>query len=147
VRAEFETLYGGARSNVTKHHGYANVVLSPSMFDVDAPTKNFLQMSERTDESYKGQKDKHNVLYKNDINYSPIANSVTKKLDLGIKIARRNDVLNVIKNNGKASIKDVKIVLKDINEKTIQRELLSLVKEGVLKKEGEKRWSTYKIAS
>jgi predicted HTH transcriptional regulator len=96
---------------------------------------------------YKGQKDNDNVLYKTDLNNRIFHSPVTKKLDIGIKIARRNDVLNVIKTNGTASIKDVKIVLKDINEKTIQRELLALVKEGVLKKEGEKRWSVYRIAS
>ena len=36
-------------------------------------------------------------------------------------------------------------MLKDVSEKTVQRELFALVKEGVLKKEGEKRWSVYKL--
>ena len=72
---------------------------------------------------------------------------LSRKGDIGIKIARRNDVLNVIKSKGRASIKDVVSLLKDISEKTVQRELLALVREGVLVKEGEKRWSTYRVAS
>jgi hypothetical protein len=31
-------------------------------------------------------------------------------------------------------------------EKTLQRELVSMVKDGVLKKLGEKRWSRYMLA-
>ena len=147
VRTSFDSLYGGARTNITTHPGYANVVLSSDMFEVPTPAKNFLKKSEEPSlVLYKGQKDNRDVLYKTNNNNGIFSTTVTKKLDLGIKIARRNDVLNVIKTNGTASIKDVKLVLKDINEKTIQRELLALVKEGVLKKEGEKRWSTYRIA-
>ena len=118
------------------------------MFDVPQPTEHFLTKPKEAEKvSSIGLKDNNNVLYKNDYKSNFISIPLTKKLDLGIKIARRNDVLNIIKNNGTASIKDVKNILKDINEKTIQRELLSLVKEGVLKKEGEKRWSVYRIAS
>jgi hypothetical protein len=40
-------------------------------------------------------------------------------------------------------VKDVSAVVKDCSEKTLQRELLALVAQGVLKKEGERRWSSY----
>ena len=43
-------------------------------------------------------------------------------------------------------IKDVSPLIKGCSEKTIQRELLSMVKSGILKKEGEKRWSKYSLA-
>lgn len=45
--------------------------------------------------------------------------------------------------NRKLSIKDFAQVITGCSEKTIQRELLELVEKGVLKKEGERRWSTY----
>ncbi len=45
--------------------------------------------------------------------------------------------------NRKLSIKDFAQVITGCSEKTIQRELLELVERGVLKKEGERRWSTY----
>jgi len=41
------------------------------------------------------------------------------------------------------SIKDISLAFTDISEKTIQRELNSLVAKGKLKKTGAKRWSRY----
>lgn len=43
------------------------------------------------------------------------------------------------------TVKDVTKVINDCSEKTLQRALISLVKRGVLKKDGERRWSTYKL--
>jgi len=42
-------------------------------------------------------------------------------------------------------VKDFAKVITDISEKTIQRELLDLVQRGVIKKEGERRWSRYSL--
>ena len=42
-------------------------------------------------------------------------------------------------------IKDIIGKIKDISEKTLQRELSALVAKGVLKKIGDKRWSRYVI--
>jgi hypothetical protein len=43
------------------------------------------------------------------------------------------------------SIKDISLSFTDCSEKTIQRELNSLVQKGQLKKTGAKRWSRYSI--
>lgn len=74
------------------------------------------------------------------------------------KKQRRDDVLEVIKQNGgNATITDIKNKasalptgpagevnsLATCSEKTLQRELISMVKDGVLRKEGSKRWSKY----
>jgi predicted HTH transcriptional regulator len=59
---------------------------------------------------------------------------------------RRERILSIIKDKGEATIKDVSSVITDCSEKTIQRELMSLISEGVLVKEGERRWSIYKLA-
>jgi|SRR3989344_1661528 len=56
---------------------------------------------------------------------------------------RRSLILGFLKSAKEASLRDFCVVIKDCSEKTIQRELVSLVYEGVLKKEGEKRWSRY----
>ncbi len=76
------------------------------------------------------------------------------KSDIGLRIARRNTILEIIKDKKDekghqtgVTIKDIVSLIKDVSEKTIQRELLSLVAQGVLKKEGDKRWSRYTIAS
>ena len=64
--------------------------------------------------------------------------------DIHIK-DRREAVLSVIKNKGKASIKDISTLIRGVSEKTIQRELSSLISAGMVKKEGERRWSVYSL--
>lgn len=61
------------------------------------------------------------------------------------KSERKQDVLKLMSETP-ISIKDVSIAMPEYSEKTIQRELLSLVRDGLLIKEGERRWSTYKKA-
>lgn len=60
---------------------------------------------------------------------------------------RRTTILSVVQQKDRITIKDVAQVIKDVSEKTIQRELLALVAQGVLVKEGERRWSTYSFAT
>lgn len=65
----------------------------------------------------------------------------------GIHIKDRRDaVMTVIRNKGSASIKDISTLIRDVSEKTIQRELLSLIESGLVRKQGERRWSTYSLA-
>ena len=59
---------------------------------------------------------------------------------------RRATILGLVQKKDKITVRDVSNVIKDCSEKTIQRELLALVKQGVLVKEGERRWSTYSLA-
>lgn len=59
---------------------------------------------------------------------------------------RKESIINLLKKDSNLTIKDFTKVIKDCSEKTIQRELISLVKEGVIKKLGERRWSTYSLA-
>lgn len=61
-------------------------------------------------------------------------------------VQRSQAILMVVKAKGVVSIRDVASVITDCSEKTLQRELLALVEQGVLKKEGERRWSTYRLA-
>lgn len=59
---------------------------------------------------------------------------------------RREAILSVIRTKKRASIKDVSTLIRDVSEKTIQRELSALVDEQVVIKEGERRWSVYSLA-
>ena len=63
------------------------------------------------------------------------------------KLERRNAILNIIKNKVNASIKDIAEGVVGCSEKTVQRELLDMVANGLLKKEGERRWSRYSLIS
>ncbi len=73
-------------------------------------------------------------------------NSLIKEIKKNVKNARRDSILAVLNNKGGGlTIKDVSDVVKGCSEKTIQRELQELIQEGILRKEGERRWSKYYI--
>lgn len=59
---------------------------------------------------------------------------------------RRSKIVDLLKSKDRLTIKDFLTVITGVSEKTIQRELLKMVALGVLKKEGERRWSRYSIA-
>ena len=144
---ELVDLYQDKRVSTTTHPGYSNIILSKEMFDVPFFETPKIEI-ENNGQQNKGQEISNNVFYKKPekIEIKEIKKDNSSKSNtLGIKIARRNDVLNIVKVKGQVSIKDIVLMLKDVSEKTVQRELFSLVKEGVLKKEGEKRWSVYKL--
>lgn len=61
------------------------------------------------------------------------------------KDSRQLRILTLLRARANLSIKDFASVIPDCSEKTIQRELLALVEKGVIKKDGERRWSTYSL--
>lgn len=82
---------------------------------------------------------------------SPLQNFKSNKLDslttsLTDKKDRTEKILNLIKEKKDISIKDISSSFTDCSEKTIQRELNSLVLKGQLKKTGAKRWSRYQLS-
>jgi hypothetical protein len=62
------------------------------------------------------------------------------------KNGRQSIILGLLKKKREIMIKDVVPLIDGVSEKTIQRELLAMVSSGILKKEGEKRWSRYTLA-
>ncbi len=58
---------------------------------------------------------------------------------------RQNIILGLLKKKKELTIKDIAQVIKDCSEKTIQRELISFIEAGVLKRTGERRWSKYSL--
>ncbi len=95
-----------------------------------------------------------------DNNTSPLKNKTTHQTNANdfdvLKKKRREEVLKIVIENkeahpssGGATISDIRLaargVLVSCGEKTLQRELVSMVKDTVLKKTGEKRWSKYFI--
>lgn len=59
---------------------------------------------------------------------------------------RSSTILDLAKKMDWFSIKDISASLKNVSEKTIQRDLINMVEKGVLEKSGERRWSRYKLA-
>ncbi len=60
--------------------------------------------------------------------------------------SRQLAIIKLLKGKNNLTIKDFSLIIKGCSEKTIQRELLRLVKLGVLKKAGERRWSRYSLS-
>ncbi len=100
----------------------------------------------------------HNNFNKHPLPTSPLAKGEERSSFDQLKKQRREDIISIIKNNKKnfpntqgLTIKDIKDtkhgVLVSCGEKTLQRELVSMVKDGVLKKAGEKRWSHYFLSN
>ncbi len=80
------------------------------------------------------------------IKSSGSSNDQSKTTIGGAKNDRQELIISTIGQKGELSIKDLEGVIKGCSEKTIQRELLSLVEQGVLVKSGERRWSRYALA-
>lgn len=56
---------------------------------------------------------------------------------------RKEKVINIIREKGEATIKDIASVIPDCSEKTIQRDLADMVLSDTVKKKGERRWTIY----
>ncbi len=64
----------------------------------------------------------------------------------GVSNTRDTLILDVIKNRGEVSIKDIASIVKGVSSKTVQRSLITLVQKGIIKRTGERRWSKYSLA-
>ncbi len=94
---------------------------------------NGLEKLEKINQDYKLKNAQNNVS-KNGNGY--------KRKDL-----RKETIFNFIKGHNDVSIKDIVPNITGCSEKTIQRELIQLINERKIKKEGERRWSKYSVIS
>lgn len=127
----------------------SNFVLSESFLKVEET--HFDEPKQVPVMEYKGQATKghYNVL-NNNVSYTPRVNSPKPQArpvfqDKEKKSDRQTVIIDVIKKKKEVTIKDVLSFITDCSEKTIQRELLLMVSNGVLKKVGERRWSRYSL--
>lgn len=58
---------------------------------------------------------------------------------------RAERIKTVLEAKPQATVKDISEVITDVSEKTIQRELNSLIEKGQVIREGERRWSKYSV--
>ncbi|MEK7065970.1 MAG: hypothetical protein AAB965_00160 [Patescibacteria group bacterium] len=105
---------------------------------------NFSSLS--TESSYR--QDKGQIKDSQDSRTSPLVSTTRIGREV-YKGDRRGLVVSLFTDGCEYTVKDIISRLSltgkkvEISEKTIQRDLLSLVSEGVLKKRGERRWSRY----
>lgn len=66
--------------------------------------------------------------------------------DTPVRGSRRDAILSILSTKGPSYIKDISLVIREVSEKTIQRELAQLVLDGQVTKAGERRWTTYALS-
>lgn len=59
------------------------------------------------------------------------------------KTNRINEILGELEDKGEISIKDISEKFPKVSNKTIQRDMGSLIRKGMVRKKGKKRWTTY----
>lgn len=100
---------------------------------------------------HQGQEDKGQDVLENDdkrqVEESPMVKETPKtSMSSPSSKDRISNILNIIKDLESVSIKDISSRIEGVSEKTIQRDLTKLIKNGSIKKEGERRWSKYYLA-
>ncbi|PIR85004.1 hypothetical protein COU15_02860 [Candidatus Kaiserbacteria bacterium CG10_big_fil_rev_8_21_14_0_10_45_20] len=126
--------YGSLASFVTTHH---DKVFHTAQLDKDSTkTKVRPSLSYKTDKS-KGHTGSTIKDTMQNVRESPVSDK---------REERRRKIMEVLDIKDKINISDATNAVPEYSEKTVQRELTDLVREGALIKEGERRWSTYKKA-
>jgi Mn-dependent DtxR family transcriptional regulator len=62
------------------------------------------------------------------------------------KGGRQEAIIAILREKGPSFIKDISTLIRNVSEKTIQRELQALIASGTIKKTGERRWTVYELA-
>lgn len=133
-----------------------DLVFPDKLFSIEediSDNKNYLKEEPPSIEkiSDKGQ-NKVNVLYKPQLNNVLLKSDSLKEKVKTVssnnvhKESRRDIILKLIKKDKDLSIKDIHNSFTDCSEKTIQRELISMIKDGLILRVGDKRWSRYSLA-
>lgn len=152
LKREFSVLISDLKEkqNNDKHFTFT---LDDKMFDL-------AELSEEKVEDKNHNYTNHSILRDNMsfIKNSSIQNNLpVKKVNSSVtSLSDRQDrtskILSLIKDNkninlaeGGVSIKDISLGITDCSEKTIQRELNTLISKGQIKKTGSKRWSRYSV--
>src|SRR3989344_2571086 len=135
-----------------------NVDLS-NIFDKDVPSishnsassSNTSNIQEKKKNSYNKDPGITNVTKNNNINNSNRHSSI-KDISKGqesykdvLKNDRKGQIMEIIKDIGEVTIKDIASRIIKCSEKTLQRDLQDLMNNKVITKIGTKRWSKYKI--
>lgn len=148
---EFNNLVTTIEKDENRQANDQTVILDPSFFDTpasDVPEKEI---------SYKGHVPEAATISRveertapvfpiKDISDRPQKSTPKQVRTPEAKDGRQASIIKLLSKKGGLNIKDFSESITGCSEKTIQRELLAMVAAGVLKKEGERRWSTYSLA-
>lgn len=155
IKEEIERFRNEVMIVITTHSRDKQTMITNAFFDIELGKKTNSNPNENSDNSPKGHSSVENVLYKNatpkkenNVKAKNIQNIKNKNyVEQPKKSGRKEQILDLIKKNQPVSIKDISHSFEGVSEKTIQRDLTQLIDQGILKREGERRWSTYSFMS
>jgi hypothetical protein len=142
---EIDNIVGMLRDRLAQSAENAGYVLSENFFRTpDLFASGFKTRDKSGNNDYKGQNLVSNM-WKSSKDLVKEGRSIGHNSIEEKKNIRQESILNVLKNQSNLTIKDFSNVIKDCSEKTIQRELIELVDRGIVRKDGERRWSKYSL--
>ena len=140
LKQEIEGLVNLIKRKLTEDTVGAGYILSDSFFKTDMKTEQ--PISEKDNKGHfdavKDISKKHPTEFKRNT-YSEKGIVKDKKND------RQEVIIGLLQKQSELTVKDFVQVIRGCSEKTIQRELLGLIEKGLVKKEGERRWSRYSL--
>lgn len=131
LKEEFSLLVDAIDTTRSTYSESQNGTFSDTFFD----TQSSVDISKQRD----SQITKTNILESNFIKDKPVEREVFNRNN------RQSIIINLLKKKKDLTIKDIALTIKDCSEKTIQRELISLISSNIIKKTGERRWSRYSL--
>ncbi|MDZ7726440.1 MAG: hypothetical protein U5L75_02570 [Candidatus Campbellbacteria bacterium] len=108
---------------------------------ISSPEK---EKTENAEESSKGQKTNQKDIKDN--KKTKIKRTQLQPSTLS-KTQRRDIIIQLVKDKKEITVKDAAREIQDCSEKTLQREIVGMVEEGVLERLGSRRWSRYRLNS
>ncbi|MDR3558586.1 MAG: hypothetical protein P4L61_03575 [Candidatus Pacebacteria bacterium] len=138
IIAEIDALVIHMKERASESATRAGYVLSKSFFATEQPSrtddKGQTKSDEAVDQNQASGKEKSVMSFRK----SPNDNTIPKD-------SRKGSIIELLKKQPNLTIKDIVKVIPDCSTKTVQRELSDLVRGGVIKKVGDRRWSRYSL--
>ncbi len=154
---EFSGLVSVIEKDENKKASEETVILDPGFFQIEGKTDALPLSKASTSPTFDDASPKGHLI-RQELKPSPVASERKQEYfpvkdikDRTVKPTdskddRRSIIIRLLNKKSGLGIKDFTQSIKGCSEKTIQRELLAMVSTGLLKKEGERRWSTYSLA-
>lgn len=155
LKSGFEALLESINSDEYSKGKEETVSLSSSFFDIgqNATIKdpgmsfknNSLSLEQKLPSTNKSEKP-----FGTSKNSTSFIKDIKKSYVSGAEFDRKNNreeiIFGLLKKKQGLNIKDFAEFITNCSEKTIQRELIHMVNSGIIRKEGERRWSKYYLA-
>ena len=122
----------------------ANIVSGKAIFDEKYMISGNEEIVPEQPQQIKDKKVPQEISYEKKVVLKEQENNFKKTFNR--KDKRRDRIIEALRRKRESSIKDIARAVKGCSEKTIQRELNTLIAEGKVNKKGERRWSVYSVA-